>query len=630
MSNSWLRRLRTTGTVLASDPALIVRLPRFLWRACKEGPRASVARLQQITHPERFSFSYEAWIAQYSTPTSVELLAMRNWASQLSNPVHISILMPVYNPNPEWLQAAIDSVRAQAYPYWELCIADDQSNDPAVHHLLEIAAATDERIRVVFRPENGHISACSNSALSVAQSPWIALLDHDDLLPVDALIWVAQAIIKNPHARVFYSDEDKLSIDGRRFGPYFKSDWNPVLMEAQNMISHLGVYFTELVRDVGGFREGFEGSQDYDLAWRCIETLNRTQIVHIPRVLYHWRVHDESTASSSKAKPYAQRAMENALEQHCLRIGLPIACLHVLPQGQRVQLTLPDPLPAVSIIIPTRNGYQFLQPCLDSLLNRTAYPSFEVLVIDNGSDDLRTLEYLQRLHSQAKIRVLRDDRPFNFSALNNLAVSQTSSRLICLLNNDIEVINPDWLDEMVSHFQRPGVGAVGAKLLFPNRTIQHAGVVLGMGGVAAHGHRGLDGGARGYFGRANLAQEVSAVTAACLLVSRDAWVSVNGMDADCLSVAYNDVDFCLRIRDAGYQIIYTPFSTLLHHESVSRGDDRTMEQRYRFEQEMTTMHERWGDSLQQDPYFNPNLSLTSSNYQLAWPPRLKRWPTDAV
>lgn len=630
MMRSLLRRLRTTATVLASDPAALLRLPRFAWRSLEEGPRASWQRLRQITHPERFSFNYEAWLAEYHTPTAAELQAMRSWAEQLHAPPRIAVLMPVFNPRPEWLQAAIDSVRAQVYPHWELCIADDASTDPAIRPLLEAASATDARIKVVFRSQNGHISACSNSALTLVEAPWIALLDHDDLLPADALAWVADAINKHPQACLFYSDEDKLAIDGRRFGPYFKSDWNPVLMEAQNMVSHLGVYATALVRGVGGFREGFEGSQDYDLAWRCLETLDRHQIIHIPRVLYHWRVHEESTSAGGEAKPYAQLAMERALGEHCQRVGLPAARLHALPQGQRVQLALPDPLPSVSVVIPTRNGYGVLRPCLDSLLERTTYPAFEVVVVDNGSDDPRTLGYLQRLKAEGKIRVLQDERTFNFAALNNLAADQTSSDFLCLLNNDIEVIQPDWLDELVSQLQRPDVGAVGAKLLFPNRTVQHAGVVLGMGGVGAHGHRDLAERERGYFGRASLAQELSAVTAACLLVRREAWRAVGGMDAEKLAVAYNDVDFCLRLSDAGYRIMFTPFALLVHHESVSRGDDRTPEQRRRFEQEVATMHQRWGERLQQDPYFNPNLSLTSSDYVLAWPPRLARWPVPAV
>lgn len=621
-----LRRLRTSAQVLRGDPGVVLRAPRFVLRSLREGPRASLDRLRRISDPLRFSVDYEAWLSAFAT-TAEEKVAMAAWAQALPDPPRIAVVMPVYNPRPEWLQQAIDSVRQQLYPHWQLCIADDCSSDPNIRSLLEAAMAADSRIQVVFRERNGHISASSNSALELVQAPWVALLDHDDLLPDDALIWVAQAIQEHPDARLLYSDEDKLDPNGKRSGPYFKSGWNPVLMEGQNMFSHLGVYATELMRQVGGFREGYEGSQDYDLVLRCSDRLRPDQIVRIPRVLYHWRVHAESTAAGSKAKPYAQIAAERALVDHFERSGLPLKHLSCLPQGFRAQLQLPDPLPLVSVVVPTRNGLAVLKPCLDSLLAKTHYSALEVLVVDNGSDDPATLRFLDDLQQRdQRVRVLKDPSPFNYSALNNLAVSEAKGELICLLNNDIEVIQSDWLEEMVSQLQRPGVAAVGAKLLFPNRKVQHAGVFLGLGGVAAHGHRGFDGGERGYFGRANLAQEVSAVTAACLLVRRSAWQQVGGLDAEHLAVAFNDVDFCLRLREAGHRIVYTPFAVLLHHESVSRGDDLAPEQVDRFQREEAWMHQRWGEQLQNDPYYNPNLTLADSNFSLAWPARVKRWP----
>ena len=621
-----LRRLRTSAQVLRGDPGVVLRAPRFVLRSLREGPRASLDRLRRISDPLRFSVDYEAWLSAFAT-TAEEKVAMAAWAQALPDPPRIAVVMPVYNPRPEWLQQAIDSVRQQLYPHWQLCIADDCSSDSKIRPLLETAMAEDPRIQVVFRERNGHISASSNSALELVQAPWVALLDHDDLLPDDALIWVAQAIQEHPDARLLYSDEDKLEPNGKRSNPYFKSAWNPVLMEGQNMFSHLGVYATELMRQVGGFREGYEGSQDYDLVLRCSDRLRPDQIVRIPRVLYHWRVHAESTAAGSKAKPYAQIAAERALTDHFERSELPLKQLSCLPQGFRAQLQPPDPLPLVSVVIPTRNGLSVLKPCLDSLLAKTHYSALEVLVVDNGSDDPATLCFLDDLQQRdQRVRVLKDPSPFNYSALNNLAVSEAKGELICLLNNDIEVIQSDWLEEMVSQLQRPGVAAVGAKLLFPNRKVQHAGVFLGLGGVAAHGHRGFDGGERGYFGRANLAQEVSAVTAACLLVRRSAWQQVGGLDAEHLAVAFNDVDFCLRLHEAGHRIVYTPFAVLLHHESVSRGDDLAPEQVERFQREEAWMHQRWGEQLQNDPYYNPNLTLADSNFSLAWPARVKRWP----
>ena len=619
-----LRRLRTSVQVLRGDPGVVLRAPRFVWRTLREGPRASLDRLRRISDPLRFSVDYEAWRAEFGT-TAQEKAAMAAWAQALPEPPPIAVLMPVFNPKPEWLQAAIDSVREQLYPHWQLCIADDCSTDPRIRPLLEAAMAADPRIQVVFRERNGHICASSNSALELVQAPWVALLDHDDLMPDEALIWVAKAIAGHPDARLFYSDEDKLSPAGERFDPYFKGDWNPVLMEAQNMFSHLGVYATDLVRQVGGFREGFEGSQDHDLVLRCSEQLRREQIVHIPRVLYHWRVHPQSTAGGAKAKPYTVQAAERAISEHLQQCALPLRQISWTAVGFKAELALPELPPRVSVIIPTRNGLQVLRPCLTSLLERTRYRDLEVLVVDNGSDDPATLEFLADLEQQGQIRVLRDPSPFNYSALNNRAVQQASGELICLLNNDIEVIDPGWLEELVLQALRPGVGAVGARLLYPNRTLQHGGVLLGVGGVANHAHLGWPGDHPGYFSRAQLTQEMAAVTGACLLVRRSHYEAVGGLNEQQLKVAFNDVDFCLKLREQGLQNVYAPAARLIHHESVSRGQDLSPEKAARFAAEVAWMQQRWGDQLPQDPAYNPNLSLDNPHFRLAWPPRVERW-----
>lgn len=622
------RRFGTLSELLRREPQLLLRLPFFAWRMVREGLPQTMERVRYLSDPLRFAQDYSDWLTLFHTLRPEERRAMQSWARCLSDPPRIAVLMPVYNPRPEWLHQAIDSVRQQLYPHWQLCIADDCSSAPQIRPLLEAAMAADPRIKVVFREQNGHISASSNSALELVDAPWVALLDHDDLLPDDALAWVAQAILLHPQARLFYSDEDKLGPAGQRCGPYFKSDWNPELMEGQNMFSHLGVYAAELMRSVGGFRLGYEGSQDYDLVLRCIDHLQSEQVVHIPRVLYHWRVHPDSTAAGSKAKPYAQVAAEKVVKDYFERGELPLKQLISLPQGFRAQLQMPQPPPPVSVIIPTRNGLAVLKPCLDSLLSKTVYSALEVLVVDNGSDDPATLHFLGDLQSRdQRVRVVRDPSPFNYAALNNMAVSLATGDLICLLNNDIEVIQPDWLEEMVTQLQRPYVAAVGAKLLFANRKIQHAGVFLGLGGIAAHGHRGFDGREGGYFGRANLTQEVSAVTAACLLVRRSAWEQVGGLDAEHLAVAFNDVDFCLRLREANYRVIYTPFAVLIHHESVTRGDDLLPEHVERFRREEAWMHHRWGEKLQSDQFYNPNLTLADSNFSLAWPSRVERWPS---
>jgi glycosyltransferase involved in cell wall biosynthesis len=619
-----LRRLHTSTQLLRSDPRLVLRVPRFVWRSFKEGPRASLDRLRRMSHPLRFSVQYEAWRQEFGT-TVKEKGAMAAWAQELQDPPQIAVLMPVFNPRPEWLQAAVDSVRGQIYPHWQLCIADDCSTDPSIRLLLETAMDSDSRIQVVFRECNGHICASSNSALELVQAPWIALMDHDDLLPDDALIWVARAIAENPEVRLLYSDEDKIRLTGEHIDPYFKCDWNPILMEGQNMFCHLGVYSTDLVRWVGGFREGFEGSQDHDLVLRCSEQLKRDQIFHIPRVLYHWRVHPKSTAGGASAKPYAIQAGERAISEHLQRCGLPLRQISRTINGYKTHLDLPDSAPKVSVIIPTRNGLKVLRPCLTSLLELTRYPDFEVLVVDNGSDDPATLQFLADLECEGTIQLLSDHSPFNYSALNNRAVQHANGEFICLLNNDIEIIDPGWLEELVVHALRPQVGAVGAKLLYPNRTIQHGGVLLGIGGVAGHAHHGLYEDDHGYFSRAQLSQEVSAVTAACLLVSKHNYQAAGGLNEVNLKVAFNDVDLCLKLIKMGLRNIYAPHATLLHHESVTRGYEDTAAKKARFKAEAVWMQERWGNALLHDPAYNPNLVLDGSPFAISWGPRLERW-----
>lgn len=623
-TSTLLHRFRILARVFTADPALFLRTPRYVWRSLKEGPRASLDRLRRISHPLRFSSDYAAWRTEFGT-TVEEKVAMAAWAQGLSDPIQIAVVMPVFNPNPMWLQEAIDSVREQIYPHWQLCIADDCSTDPRIRLLLESAMSADSRIHVVFRGRNGHICASSNSALELVSAPWTALLDHDDLLADEALVWVAKAIEEHPQARLFYSDEDKLNFAGEHADPYFKCDWNPVLMEGQNMFCHLGVYSTELVRKVGGFREGFEGAQDHDLVLRCSRHLGREQIVHIPRVLYTWRVHSESTASKISSKTYAIQAGLRSINEHLQIQEIPLQKITWSASGYRAQLVLPDLPPKVSVIIPTRNGLKVLRPCLVSLLERTSYPNIEVLVIDNGSDDPATLRYLLDLEQLGKIQVLRDPSPFNYSALNNWAVQCATGEFICLLNNDIEVIERGWLEELVVQALRPSVGAVGGQLLYPNRTVQHGGIWVGLGGVAGHAHLGLDQNAPGYFFRLQLVQEISAVTGACLLVRKCHYLAVGGLDKANLKIAFNDVDFCLKLRELGLRNIYAPHAILVHHESVSRGYEDTPAKQARFRSEVEYMKNRWANQLAYDPAYSPNLSLDDHRCSLARPPRLRCW-----
>ena len=561
---------------------------------------------------------YQSWAAKFDTLTEGDIARLRSEARALAVKPLLSIVMPVYQTPERWLRRCIDSVLAQTYEHWELCIADDASPSPHIRRVLTEYMGRDPRIKVVFRPQNGHISAASNSALEIATGEFIVLLDHDDELPPHALHEVAKAIGRHPEWKLIYSDEDKIDEKGRRFGPYFKPDWNYELFLSQNCVCHLGVYHASLVAEVGGFRVGLEGSQDWDLALRCAERLGQGEIGHIPKVLYHWRAISGSTALNIDEKSYATLAGRRAVAEHLERIGAP-AQVEVIHTGYlRVRRAVPSPAPKISLIIPTRDKIELLRMCVQSILSRTDYPDYEILIVDNQSSEQATFDYFASLAEVPNVRVLHYDAPFNYSAINNFAAAQATGDIIGLVNNDIEVISPEWMAEMASNVVRPEIGAVGALLLYPNDTIQHAGVYLGIGGVAGHAHVGLPVGM--IDGRTGLAQEISAVTAACLFVRREVFEEVGGLDEG-LEVAFNDVDFCLRVRAAGYRNLWTPFAKLYHHESASRGYEDTPEKVARFRREEDFMKARWGEGLLTDPAYNPNLSLDTGPFELAFPPR---------
>lgn len=612
------RPFRLARLAVSHGPRLIGRVPQA-WRVfLKAGWRGVVWELRRRV---RGANDYANWVRTYDTLTPEARAAIVQRVAGLQTLPLISVLMPTYNPDPVWLRAAVESVRAQLYPHWELCIADDASTSVEVRAILRAYSEGDARIKVVFRPENGHISAASNSALALATGAWLALMDHDDLLAEHALFWVADCIAAHPEVRLIYSDEDKVDENGQRSDPYFKPDWNVDLFRSQNMFSHLGVLATDLVRELGGFRVGLEGSQDWDLVLRCIERIGPGHIRHVPRVLYHWRVHVASTARSMKAKPYAALAGERALNEHFERTGVRASAEYV-GFGYRARYALPDVPPLVSLIIPTRNALELMRQCVNSIGAKTTYPNYEIIVVDNGSDDPAALDYFKTIAQKPNIRVLRDEREFNYSALNNAAVEVARGDLVALVNNDIEVISPDWLSEMVSIALQPGVGAVGARLWYPNMTLQHGGVVLGLG-VASHAHKGLPAGLNGYAGRAALIQSFSAVTAACLVIRKTIYQQVGGLDEVNLQVAFNDVDFCLRVRQAGFRNVWTPYAELLHHESATRGEDLAPHKRERFRREIAYMRQRWPDVLRHDPAYNPNLTVGSEDFSYAWPPRVE-------
>lgn len=565
---------------------------------------------------------YSRWVEYYDTLDKAETDRIIDQISHWIDSPVISIIMPVYNPPLDLLREAIESVRGQLYTRWELCIADDASTNPAVIEYLKTLGTQDNRIKVVFREDNGHISKASNSALAIAEGEFVALMDNDDLLPPHALYWIAHTIRENPDAGLVYSDEDKIDTNGVRSAPYFKSDWNEFLFRSQNMICHLAAYRRDLVEQVGQFKVGYEGAQDYDLALRCIDRLERSQIVHIPRVLYHWRIHAGSTAMAGDEKPYAALAGVKALDDHLKRKG-DIGSAELLPTGMyRVHYNLPEVQPLVSLVIPTRNAHALVKQCIDSIKSLTTYPHYEIILIDNGSDDPDSLEYFAQLEQEENIRVLRDNGPFNYSALNNSAVRIANGELIGLINNDIEVITPEWLSEMVSIALQPKVGAVGARLWYPDDRLQHGGVIVGVGGVAGHSHKYLPKGAHGYFCRAELIQEFSAVTAACLIIKKSIFDEVDGLNEDKLKIAFNDVDFCLRVQEAGYLNVWTPYAELYHHESATRGLEDTPQKQARFATEINYVRSRW-PNLMNDYAYNPNLTLDHEDFGLSWPPRVK-------
>ena len=567
---------------------------------------------------------YHGWLRLYDPTDKAAMAALGQKIEDLGITTTFSVVMPVYNPPLDYLRQAIESVQAQVYPHWEICIADDASPNAAVRELLNELAAQDPRIKLVFREKNGHISAATNSALEIATGDYIALMDNDDLLPPHALAYMALAAHQHPQAGLIYSDEDKVTEDNVRQAPYFKCQFNYELFLSQNMISHFGVYRRSVLEEIGGFRVGYEGAQDWDLALRVIEKVGPENIVHVPRVLYHWRIFPGSTALALEEKDYALKAQIASITSHLQRIGKPDTQVYPapgIPGLLRIKHRLPDPLPLVSIVIPTRDRVELLSMCVNSILEKTAYPNYQIVVVDNGSTDEKALAYLDSIAKDERVKVIRADIPFNYSALNNLGVAQTDGEYLVLMNNDIEITQTEWLEEMLAFACQPDIGCVGAQLWYPNNTLQHGGVVLGIGGVASHAHKGIPRGNFGYFGRASAHQMFSAVTAACLMIRKSTYQAVDGFD-ETLKVAYNDVDFCLKVRAQGLRNLYNPFASFIHHESASRGSDQEGSNQQRLAAEAAIMKQRWGALIADDPAYSPNLTLLGDDFSMAWPSRV--------
>lgn len=616
-----LRRVLPVFSVHSRAKRLKVGLTAYRVLFDLRGSYEAAGKLRAYAPP----VNYQAWLERFDTLSNEDRQLIRKHIERINRKPVISVVMPVYNPHEEFLRAAIESVRQQLYPHWELCIADDASTTPEARRVLEEFREQDPRIKVCYRTENGHIAEASNSALEQATGKFIALLDQDDVLAEQALYLFAVEISEHPDCVLLYSDEDKLTEGRMRFEPYHKPDWNYQLFLSQNYISHLGVYRTEVVRSLGGFRKGFEGSQDYDLALRMIEKARPRDIRHIPVVLYHWRATTTSTASDQRTKDYSKASSLRALNDHLARTRVNAKATPAAHTDFfRIRYELPKVNPLVTIIIPTRDQPALLRKCIESIFRNTHYPKWEIIVIDNRSTDENALHYLQQLSHKDPVTVLRYDHPFNYSAINNYAIRHARGEVLCLLNNDTQVITPEWIEEMLGVLLQPGVGIVGARLWYEDDTLQHGGVIIGAGGTANHAHAFLTRSDSGYFARAQLIQEFSAVTGACLMVRKSLYEQLGGLDEKNLAVAFNDIDFCLRAREAGWRVVWTPYAELYHHESKSRGKDDTPERKKRMKREGAYMHRRWGHVMGNDPYYNPNLSYERPDFILSHAPMIEQ------
>ncbi|KAB2930663.1 MAG: glycosyltransferase family 2 protein [Candidatus Contendobacter sp.] len=582
-----------------------------------------------------FTNDYSKWIKKYDYLLPEEHQHLRKTSGNLSSKPLISIVMLVHDTEGHWLRIAIESILTQIYSDWELCLIEDTPIKSYLHGILNEYAGRESRIKLFFKNDNNSNSVAFNMALKTITGDFITFINPTDLFAPHALLWIALDIIDHPEGMFWYSDEDGIDENGERRNPCFKPDWNPDLFLSYpyHLASHLSVYRTSLVRQLNGFRQGYETAQEFDLALRTIEQIEPSQIRHIPRVLYHCReiTNTISNSNSTETTAIPLQAALKVVNDHLNRKRVQA---RAVPSPDnlyiRVRYQLPEKLPLVTLIIPTRNGFKLLSRCIESILEKTSYLNYEIIVVNNNSDDSRTLKYLRDLSESPKIKVLDYPHPFNYSAINNMAVNHACGELIGFLNNDIEVINNDWLNEMTSHALRPEIGAVGARLWYKDDTLQHGGVILGIGGVANHAHKGIAKGDPGYFGRAVLVQNFSAVTGACLILRKDCFVAVGGFNEEKLAVTFNDVDLCLKLIKSGFRIIWTPYAELYHYESASRGYDNTLAKITRSEQEITYMRKHWGDWLMSDPAYNPNLTLETEDFTLAWPPRLERLPTSRM
>lgn len=559
---------------------------------------------------------YNDWITK---KLSKETLALEyeQTVHLIKSTPKISIIVPVYNPPINFLKEAINSVIDQSYTNWELCLADDKSPNEAVRDTIKTFASKDERIKFIFRTENGHIPAASNSAWKLATGDFILLMDHDDLLTPNCLFEFVKHVNLHPEDDFIYSDEDKIDDEGERSHPHFKPDWAPDNLLSRNYLGHVTMMKKSLMDQIAGFRTGFEGSQDYDIFLRATE--QATHIGHIPKILYHWRIHSASVALNMDAKPYAFIAAKKALEEALIRRNTPgtVDFLPRVPGGYRITYEVKKH-DKVSIIIPTKDQEKLLNVAIQSILSKTSYPNYEIIIVNNNSTSPAFFELIKKYtNSHGDIfRCINANFSFNFSQLMNVGVAESTGEYVLFLNNDVEVIHEDWITQMVGHAQRKETGIVGVKLLYPDDTIQHAGVIIGILGAAAHIFVNAKREDLGYYSYIQSLNNYAALTAACILFRKSIYLEVGGMDEN-LEVDYNDIDLCLKVYEAGYYNVYVPTVELYHYESATRGHPFSSKENYaQHKKNYNYFIEKWSKIIAHDPFYNPNLGLKDADFRL--------------
>lgn len=574
------------------------------------GPKEFWIRLHERFEPEEVPYGpwYEAYV-----PDESELEKQRK--HRFTYEPLISVAVPAFRTPETFLIQMMKSLLAQTYSNWELCIANGSPEDTVMKGILEEYMKKDSRIRVSELTENKGIAGNTNAALEMAEGEFVGLLDHDDLLAPNALYEVVKALEADRELDAVYTDEDKVTTElDEHFQPHLKPDFNLDLLRSNNYICHFFVVRRSVVKKAGGFRQEFDGAQDHDFIFRCVETARR--VGHIPEILYHWRTHKASTADNPASKMYAFDAGKRAIEAHLQRTDTEGVVIHTPDLGFfRVKYPVQGN-PLVSIIIPNKDEKETLKDCIESIRKKTEYENYEIIIVENNSTTEEIFQYYKELSQDPRIRLLRWKKEFNYSAINNYGVSHARGEYLIFLNNDVKIITPGWIKEMLGVCQRPEVGAVGVKLIYPDNTIQHAGCVIGIGGIAGHMFVDMPANRTGYLHKASILQDMSAVTAACMMMKRTAFEEAGGF-TEKLAVAFNDVDLCLKVRKNEKLIVYDPYVQLYHMESKTRGAEDSTEKVRRFQEEIEYMRCQWIDILKKgDPYYNKNLSLTKWNYSL--------------